>query len=351
MSWISDIARPEIVALKPYEHASWEPPLERLHANELPWRATGDHSDAGLNRYPEPQPRELVTRLAALYGATPEQVLVGRGSDEAIDLLVRTFCRAGQDSVIVCPPTFGMYAVAARIQGAEVVSVPLRINAGFSLDVDTILKQCTPSVKLVFLCSPNNPTGNLVSEADILRIAERVEGRALVVVDEAYIEFATADSLIRRVKDLPQLAIMRTLSKSHGLAGARCGTLIANPEIIALLRKVIPPYAITQLTVEAVMKLLEPAQIAIMHSRITEIRSEHKRVTQAVAQLRGTRRVWPSDTNFFLAEVEDVDRALNSARAANLLIREVRAQVGLPRSVRISIGTPEQNDRLIEALR
>jgi histidinol-phosphate aminotransferase len=351
MSWISDIARPEIVALKPYEHASWEPPLERLHANELPWRATGDQTEAGLNRYPEPQPRELVTRLAQLYGATPDQVLVGRGSDEAIDLLVRSFCRAGQDAVLVCPPTFGMYAVAARIQGADVVTVPLRINSGFSLDVEEILAQCSPSVKLVFLCSPNNPTGNRVSEADILRIAERVEGRALVVVDEAYIEFAAAESLIRRIKDLPQLAVMRTLSKAHGLAGARCGTLIANPEIITLLRKVIPPYAITQLTVEAVLKLLEPAQIAIMHSRITEIRSERARVSQAVSQLPGTRHVWPSDANFFLAEVDDPDRALRSARAANLLIREVRAQVGLPRSVRISIGTPAQNDRLIEALR
>jgi histidinol-phosphate aminotransferase len=351
MSWISDIARPEIVALKAYEHASWEPPLERLHANELPWRATGDHSEAGLNRYPEPQPRELVARLAALYGAEPRQVLVGRGSDEAIDLLVRSFCRAGQDSVLICPPTFGMYAVAARIQGAQVVSVPLRIEAGFSLDVDAILRQCTPNVKLVFLCSPNNPTGNLVSEADLLRIAGHVEGRALVVVDEAYIEFAAADSLIRRVTDLPQLAVMRTLSKSHGLAGARCGTLIANPEIITLLRKVIPPYAITQLTVEAVLRLLEPPQIAIMHSRIVEIRSERERVTQAVRQLPGTRRVWPTDTNFFLAEVDDPDRVLRSARAANLLIREVRAQAGLPRAVRISIGTREQNDRLIGALR
>jgi histidinol-phosphate aminotransferase len=351
MSWISDIARPEIVALRAYEHASWEPPLERLHANELPWRATGDLTEAGLNRYPEPQPRELIARLAALYGAEPHQVLVGRGSDEAIDLLVRSFCRAGRDAVLVCPPTFGMYAVAARIQGADVVSVPLRIEAGFSLNVDEILRQCTPSVKLVFLCSPNNPTGNLVNEADILRIAEHVEGHALVVVDEAYVEFAVAESLVRRVQDLPQLAVMRTLSKAHGLAGARCGTLIASPEIIALLRKVIPPYAITQLTVEAVLKLLEPPQIAIMHSRITEIRAERERVVQAVRQLPCVRRVWPTDANFFLAEVDDPERALRSARAANLLIRDVRAQAGMPRCVRISIGTAEQNDRLIGAMR
>ena len=172
------------------------------------------------------------------------------------------------------------------------------------------------------------------------------------MVDEAYVEFADAQSLIRHVKDLPQLAVMRTLSKSHGLAGARCGTLIANPEIIALLRKVIPPYAITQLTVEAVMNLLEPPQIAIMHSRITEIRSERERVTQARA--RAARRASAcgrATRTSSSPKFDDPDRTLRSARAANLLIREVRAQAGLPRSVRISIGTPEQNDRLIGALR
>jgi len=351
MSWIREIARPEIVALNPYEHASWEPHLERLHANELPWRADGDNTEAGLNRYPEPQPRELVARLASLYGAEPNQVLVGRGSDEHIDLLVRSFCRAGRDAVVICPPTFGMYAVAARIQGADVISVPLQVANGFALDIDAVLQACTPAVKLVFLCSPNNPTGNLIKVTDVLNIAAQLEGRALVVVDEAYIEFAGVPSLIRRVKDLPQLAVMRTLSKAHGLAGARCGTLVANPEIISLLRKVIPPYAITQLTVEAALYLLEPAQVENMHARISEIRRERERMTQAVVELPGVKRVWPSQANFILVEFADPARALAYARAANLLIRDVRAQVGLPRTVRISIGTAEQNDRLLEALK
>jgi histidinol-phosphate aminotransferase len=350
MSWISQIARPEIVALKPYEHASWEHHLERLHANELPWRATGDETEAGLNRYPEPQPRELVARLASLYGADPSQVLVGRGSDEAIDLLVRCFCRAGQDAIVICPPTFGMYSVAARIQGADVVSVPLQIANGFALDVDGVLQACTPEVKLVFLCSPNNPTGNLLKVTEVLNIAGRLEGRALLVVDEAYIEFAGVPSLIRRVKDLPQLAVMRTLSKSHGLAGARCGTLVANPEVIGLLRKIIPPYAITQLTVEAVLQLLAPAEIERMHARISEIRRERERMTQAIGELASVKRVWPSQSNFILVEFAEPDVALALARTANLLIRDVRAQVGLPRTVRISIGTSDQNNRLLEAL-
>jgi histidinol-phosphate aminotransferase len=351
MSWISDIARPEIVALKPYEHASWEPHLERMHANELPWRSDADESDAGLNRYPEPQPKELVARLASLYGVAKEQVLVGRGSDEGIDLLCRSFCRAGQDSVLVCPPTFGMYSVMAHVQGAGVVSVPLKVNENFALDVDEVLRQCTPNVKLLFLCSPNNPTGNTIPTDAILHIANRLEGRSIVVVDEAYVEFSSAPSLVPLLGSLPQLAIMRTLSKAHGLAGARCGTLIANPEIITLLRKVIHPYAITQMTVEAALSVLQPSQLPLMQERLASIRSERQRMFDALGKLAAVKRVWPSDGNFLLAEFADPDRALKSSRAANLLIREVRAQVGLPRTLRISIGTPAQNDRLLESFK
>jgi histidinol-phosphate aminotransferase len=278
-------------------------------------------------------------------------VIVGRGSDEGIDLLVRSFCRAGQDSILVCPPTFGMYSVMAHVQGAGVVTVPLKVNEDFALDEDEVLRRCTPNVKLLFLCSPNNPTGNTIPAETILRIAQRIEGRSILVVDEAYVEFSDAGSLVKHVEQTPQLAIMRTLSKAHGLAGARCGTLIANPEIISLLRKVIHPYAITQMTVEAALRLLEPAQVAVMKSRITSIKAERQRIFEALAKLAAVKRVWPSHGNFLLAEFADPDRALHSSRAANLLIREVRAQVGLPRTLRVTIGTPEQNDRLLESLR
>src|SRR6185437_6976687 len=213
---------------RPYQHASWEPGLERLHANELPWRPLDDDSRAGLNRYPEPQPRALIDRLAELYAVAPASLLVGRGSDEAIDLLTRAFCRAGSDAVLVCPPTFGMYSVCARIQGAEVLQTPLTAADGFALDEHAVLERCAPAVKLVFLCSPNNPTGNLLDEGAILRIARRLAGRALLVVDEAYIEFADRSSLARLVAEVPNLAILRTLSKAYGLAGARCGALIAD---------------------------------------------------------------------------------------------------------------------------
>jgi histidinol-phosphate aminotransferase len=237
------------------------------------------------------------------------------------------------------------------VQGAGVVSVPLKVNDGFALDEDEVLRQCTPNVKLLFLCSPNNPTGNTIPADLILRIANRIEGRAIVIVDEAYVEFSAHESLVKHVDTLPQLAIMRTLSKAHGLAGARCGTLIANPEIISLLRKVIHPYAITQMTVEAALKLLEPSQAGVMKARLSEIKTERQRLYEALGKLSGVKRVWPSDGNFILAEFADPDRALKSSRAANLLIREVRAQVGLPRTLRVSIGTPEQNNRLLESFR
>jgi histidinol-phosphate aminotransferase len=351
VSWVTQLARPEIVALKAYEHAVWEPELERLHANEFPWRSFADESAAGLNRYPEPQPRVLVERLASLYDVAPESLLVGRGSDEAIDLLVRGFCRAGQDSVIICPPTFGMYSVAARIQGADVVTVPLRADADFALDERAMLDSCTREVKLVFLCSPNNPTGTLLSEDSIISLTRALEGRAVVVVDEAYIEFSGAQSLARRIGDLPQLAILRTLSKAYALAGARCGTLIADPEVINLLRKVIPPYAIAQLSMEAVLKVLEPAQLAISKERLETIVSERDRLLVTFPKLPGVTRVWPSASNFILVEFVDAPLALARARGAHFLIRDVRGYPGLGRCLRITVGSPEQNNRLLEALR
>ena len=349
MSWVRQLARPEIVALKPYEHASWEPTLERMHANELPWRASGDESIAGLNRYPEPQPHSLVEGLARLYGVAPECVLVGRGSDEAIDLLTRSFCRADRDAILICPPTFGMYSVCARIQGAEVFTVPLRADAGFALDESAILDRCTPEVKLVYLCSPNNPTGNLLDEQAILRIAAKLAGRAVVVVDEAYVEFSGTHSLARYLPKYPHLAILRTLSKAHGLAGARCGTLIADPEVIALLRKVIPPYAITQLTLETVLKQLEPANQNESRANVNLIRSERERLLAALPKSGRVTRVWPSHANFILVQFNDAGAALQLARDTHLLIRDARGYPGLGQALRISVGSPEQNNRLLEA--
>lgn len=342
------LARPEILALKAYSHASWDPAFDRLHANELPWRAETDRSSAGLNRYPEPHPHELAARLAELYGVQADQLLPGRGSDESIDLVVRGFCRAGVDNVIICPPTFGMYSVAARIQGAEVREVPLRPERDFALDVEAVLAACDANTRIVFLCTPNNPTGNALDPAAIEKLLVTLSARALVVVDEAYIEFSGDRSLAGSLARFPNLVVLRTLSKAFGLAGARVGSLIADAAIVSLLGKVIPPYSIPQLTIEAVFATLAPPQLAIQRERVAQVRGERERLRTALTGARGVRKVWPSVANFLLVDFAAAEAALESARRAKLLIRDMRSVS--PHGLRISVGTPEQNDRLIRSL-
>jgi len=348
---VSDIlalARPEIVALKAYSHAAWDPSFDRLHANELPWRAETDRSRAGLNRYPEPHPLALAARLAELYGVKSEQLLPGRGSDESIDLVVRGFCRAGVDNVIICPPTFGMYAVAARIQGAEVRDVPLVRERGFALDADGVLAATDANTRVVFLCSPNNPTGNSLESAAVEKLLAALAGKALVVVDEAYIEFSGTQSLAASLHRFPNLVVLRTLSKAFGLAGARVGSLIADPAIVALLSKVIPPYSIPQLTIEAVFATLAPAQLIIQRERVAQVRSERERLHAALVTKSSVRKIWPSVANFLLTDFAAPEVALAAARDVKLLIRDMRSVS--PQSLRISVGSPEQNDRLVRSL-
>jgi histidinol-phosphate aminotransferase len=346
----TSIARPDILRVDPYEHAAWDPTLERLHANELPWRSGDDASEAGLNRYPEPQPRALVEQLGRLYEQPAGNVLVTRGSDEAIDLLTRAFCRAGSDQILVCPPTFGMYAVAARIQGAGVVRVPLAQARGFEFDLDAVLAACSPGVKLVYVCSPNNPTGNLIPEQTIVRLTEALVGRALVVVDEAYIEFAGVASNARLLARHPWLVVLRTLSKAYGLAGARCGTVLAHADIIALLRRIVEPYNLTQLSIEAVLRALRAPERAATDERVALIRSERAMLAAALSRSSSVIRVWPSAANFLLVEFDSPQMAFDRACAAGLLVRDVRRHPGLARALRITVGTPEQNQRLISAL-
>jgi histidinol-phosphate aminotransferase len=345
-----ELARPDILSLQPYQHAAWVPTLERMHANEMPWRAGGDSTGAGMNRYPEPQPHELIEHLAELYGVAPQNLLAGRGSDEGIDLVVRAFCRAGRDSVIICPPTFGMYKVSARIQGADVIEVPLLKEGGFALDPDAVLAAWHDDVKLVFLCTPNNPTGNLLERKAIETLCEKLRGKALVVVDEAYIEFARTDSIVSRIAEFENLVVLRTLSKAFALAGARCGALIAHADIVSLLARVITPYSLPSQTIEAVLKFTDEAHRQESKARIETILSERTRLSERLAGLPSIRRVWRSDCNFVLVECADADRVLAAAAGAGLIIRDPRSQRALANCVRISVGTPEQNDRLIRGI-
>jgi len=348
MNPVLALARPDILQLQPYQHARWDPSLERMHANEMPWRAQGDNTQAGLNRYPEPQPRALVERMGRLYDVPAAKVLVGRGSDEAIDLLVRAFCRAGEDSVLITPPTFGFYKVAARIQGAGVIEVPL-LPDSFALDVPAVL-EAGRRAKIVFLCSPNNPTGNLLDESALLGLCRALADRALVCVDEAYLEFAARASLTTRLAELPNLVVLRTLSKAYALAGSRLGTLIASEDIVALLKRIIPPYAIPASTVEQVLALTEAPQRAIAAARIRTLLDEREQARARLARMAGVVHVYPSDANFLLVRFRDARAALEAGKGVGLLVRDFSSAPGLANCLRLTIGTPEQNERLLAAL-
>ena len=348
------LARPEIRSLAPYRHAPWDPAFERLHANENPWRNPADTSTAGLNRYPEPHPFALEARLAELYGVAPQCLIAGRGSDEAIDLLVRVFCAAGKDAILQCPPTFGMYAVAAGVQGAAVVDVPLLREQGYSADLSGILaavrNPAGPRVKLVFLCSPNNPTGNDMPLADIEFLLRELEGQALVVVDEAYVEFSGRASLATRLAEFPHLVVMRTLSKAYGLAGVRCGVAIGHPDLISLLRRAIPPYAIPEPCIEAILAALGPAGAAMAEETRLALLAMRPAMMTALGSSKWVTRVWPSAANFIMVDSHDPAAVMAMARDVRLLLRDFSAGTRTPGAVRISLGTAEQNARLLRAL-
>ena len=339
---VQKLARPEITSLEPYRSARCALPdpegMLLLDANENPF--------GGLNRYPEPQPRRLLSRLARYYGVGAESVLASRGSDEGIDLLVRAFCRPGQDAVIVCPPTFGFYAVAAQIQGAGVVEVPL--GGGFSLDAEGIAKAAAAQpVKLIFLCSPNNPTGNDLDRDAILQLVRRLP-RSIVVVDEAYIEFSEAESLAGKIAETPNLVVLRTLSKAFGLAGIRCGALLASPPIIDLLRRIMAPYPIPSPVAGAALEGLNPSGLARLAHDVAALRRARDELATAIRALPGVRQVLPSSANFLLVRFEKPSQIRDQLEARGILVRDIGDRV--EGALRITVGSDRENGILLQAL-
>ncbi len=322
-----------------------------LNANESGWRNPADPG-LGVNRYPDPQPASLRGRLAEIYGVRAEQVLVGRGSDEAIDLLVRALCRPGQDAVVVAPPVFGMYAVSARLQGAPLVEVPLRDGPeGFSMDLEAMANAAIArGAKLVFACSPANPTGQAVPAAELLALARRLAGRALLVVDEAYGEYSDEPSLAAEIDRQPNLAVLRTLSKAHALAAARIGCLLAAPELVAVLRNCQAPYPLPSPCVQLALAGLSDEALTLTRERIALVRSERERLAAALAVAPGLRRVYPSMGNYLLVRFDDAEAAFRRLLAAGVVVRDMRASPQLGDALRISIGLPAENDAVLAAL-
>ncbi|KGM53275.1 histidinol-phosphate aminotransferase [Lysobacter arseniciresistens ZS79] len=322
-----------------------------LNANESPWPNPVVGAD-GLRRYPEPQPTALRAAMAARYGCLPEQVLAGRGSDEGIDLLIRALCRPGADAVVVTPPTFGMYEVCARLHWARVLGVPLEDgDAGFRCDSDAVAETVLAGgAKLVFLCSPGNPGGNLLPLADIDALARRLQGRALVVVDEAYIEFAQAISAVTLVGRHRNVAVLRTLSKAHALAAARVGCVVADAELVAMLQRCQSPYPLAAPCSELACNALGDAAWQATRTRIDAVIEERGRLAHQMAQLPSVARVYPSSANFLLVRFTDARVAMQHLLRAGIVVRDMRAHDGMADALRITVGTPSQNRRVIEAI-
>ncbi len=343
-------ARPEILKLQPYSSARMEARSRAvmLNANESPWAPVGNDAST-FNRYPDPQPTALRVALAELYGVAPERVLIGRGSDEAIYLLVRAYCREGRDAIVISPPTFGMYAVAAHVQGAAVIEAPLARD--FGVDAAALLAAVTADTKLVFLCTPNNPTGSLVPLTTIAHLADALRDRALLVVDEAYLEFAGgAPSATILLQRHDTIAVLRTLSKAYGLAGARVGALLADAQIVSLLRRIQAPYPLPTPSVGAALAALSAVAVAESDARIKLLTEQRERLMSALSTAQGVLAVYPSAANFLCVRFADAARVYTRLLEAGIVVRDVGRYPQLQECLRITVGTPQENALLLAAL-
>ncbi len=337
------LVRKSVKGLLPYssardEYISEGNPMTFLDANESPY-------PNGINRYPDPQQRTLKFELSIKYQVPETSILLGNGSDEVLDLIYRAFCEPNVDNIITMPPTYGMYKVLAGINAIENREVLL--TSDFQLNIEGILNAVDKNTKLILLCTPNNPTGNSFSYDSLLKLL--VDFNGLVVVDEAYIDFAKQKSLLSELASYPNLILTRTLSKAYGMAGIRLGICLASKEIIATLNKIKPPYNINELTQgRALQEIINEEQTK---KRIAEIISEKERLLEALSSVKCIKVIYPSEANFILAKVDDAPVRYKQLLAKGIVVRNRSTQPLCENTLRFSIGLPSENDILIEALK
>ena len=332
--------RPNIRAMQPYSSARDEfhgSASVFLDANENPYNAP-------YNRYPDPMQWRLKERISEIKGVPVASIFLGNGSDEPIDLLLRAFCEPGKEKMLTADPTYGMYQVAAEVNNVACVKVPLRED--FSLDLPALLAHIDDATKLIYLCSPNNPTGNSLGHDVIREVLRRFRG--IVVVDEAYIDFSAGPSFLRELGEWPNLVVLQTLSKAWGCAAIRLGMAFASPEIIGVLNKIKYPYNVNLLTQEKALELLDEDR---MHRQLAQILQERTRLCRDLSAIPLVRRIYPTDANFLLVDVGDADGVYHKLVEEGIIVRN-RNRVTLCRgSLRITVGTPEEDDKLLAALR
>lgn len=337
---ILSLVRPNILNMKAYSTARDEFSGGGigifLDANESPYCN-------GVNRYPDPRQKTLKERVAQIKGIPAENIFIGNGSDEAIDLLFRVFCTPGRDKAVAIIPSYGMYEVAAQTNDVEIKQVSLEPD--FSLNTEKLLSAADSRTKLLFLCSPNNPSGNSFPLSQIMEIAERFDG--IVVVDEAYIDFSSQASLLPKIKDTPSLVVLQTFSKAWGMAGLRLGLAFASPLIISLLSKIKYPYNINILAQRTGVQKINEEET---RRRVESIKKERERVAEGLVSCAGVLKVYPSDANFLLVKVKDADTTYKQLLEKGVIVRNRNKTQGCEGCLRITIGTPEENERLLKIM-
>jgi histidinol-phosphate aminotransferase len=339
---IDSFIRSNIKAMKPYSSArdefqDFEREMIFLDANENPF-------NKGLNRYPDPQQKKLKELLANQKNVKTSQILIGNGSDEVLDLVFRAFCEPNSDNVITLPPTYGMYSVLANLNAIENREVLLTND--FQPNTQQILETVDNNTKIIFLCSPNNPTGNCFTDENITFLLENFDG--LVVLDEAYIDFAQRKSWLQKLNEYPNLIISQTLSKAYGLAGLRVGLLYASEEIIQVLNKIKPPYNINTLSQEKAIIVLQNEDV--LKNISTLFTEEKSKLTQQLLKFEFVKEIYPSDANFMLIKVDDAKKRYQELVTKNIVVRDRSNQPLCENCLRISIGTPEENKIVSETL-
>ena len=338
---ITQLVRPMVREIAPYRSArddfeDFEAQKVFLDANENPYNSIA-------NRYPDPLQRQLKRTLAKIKGVEANQILLGNGSDEVLDLVFRAFCEPGQDEIILLPPTYGMYAVLAQLNNVKVNTVPL--NESFQLDLEGIMKQVNGNTKVIFVCSPNNPTGNSIPLEQIQSLLNQFSG--LVVVDEAYVDFSTKGSAVRLLDDYPHLMICQTFSKAYGLAGIRLGMGIADSKIIDYFNKIKPPYNVNVLTQKTAYNSLNDQNTTKEH--VKELLAERQKLEKELLNIDFVNKIYPSDANFLLIQVDNASKRYDQLLSLDIVVRNRSSLSGCENTLRITVGTPQENIRLINA--
>lgn len=339
---IQNIIRPTIKALKPYSSARDEfqgvtDNMVFLDANENPF-------ENGVNRYPDPHQIKLKAILSEIKGVSAKNILLGNGSDEVLDLIFRAFCEPNQDNIVILPPTYGMYEVLANLNAIGIKKVNL--DADFQPKVEEILNTADANSKVLFICSPNNPSGNSFTSEAIETLVRNFKG--IVVIDEAYIDFSNAESWVTKLDQYPNLIVSQTLSKAYAMAGIRLGICYASTEIITVLNTIKPPYNINELTQKKAIELLNIKDLAT--NQIADILKERTALISELKSIRYISKIYPTDANFVLVKVDDANKRYNQLIEKGIVIRNRTTQTGCENTLRLTVGTPKENEILIKAL-